>query len=155
MTITARWAELEPGTVIGRADHEMTVATPEDARALVGRLARPHTSEAHLTHRGRPTRPSPLLGDLRPDHKVVIAVWQGYGYMEYIDPTHWSQLVGEPATPEWHTTTSEHFGAGSGVRLDTLVDAVTEFLTTGQRPTTVAWREQNHHHSVPNTRAAS
>jgi len=154
MTIIARWAELEPGTVIGRADHEMIVATHQDVRTLVDQLAHPHTSEAHLIHQNRPTRPSPLLGDLMPDHKVVIAVWRGYGYMEYTDPTHWSQLVGQPASPEWHTTTSEHFGAGSGVWLDTLIDAVTELLNTGQRPTIVTWRELDRH-SVGSGRAAS
>ncbi|GDY33770.1 Imm1 family immunity protein [Gandjariella thermophila] len=141
MTITARWADLRPGTVTAQAEHEMTLSTSEDIRGLVERLSAAHTSEAHLVHHDRPRKVSAFGGDSRPDHHVVVGVWQGFGYIEYTDPEHWSQPIGDPNSPEWHTSTGEHFRAGSGIPITDLVNALSEFLTNPQRPACLTWRE--------------
>jgi hypothetical protein len=141
MTINADWADLEPGTVIDREVHETILASPDDVQKLVDALTKPHTSEAHLVHAGRPKRYNKILNRLENDNQVFLAVTGGFGYMEYFDPNHWSQFVGDPASPEWHTTSSGYFYPGTGVSLDTLVKAVSEFLVTAERPTCVQWRE--------------
>jgi hypothetical protein len=141
MTIDADWADLEPGTVIDRQVHQAVLASPDDVRRLVDALAQPNTSEAHLVHAGRPKRYNKILGRFEADNRVFLAVANGFGYMEFFDPEHWSQLAGDPTSPEWHTTSSGYFHPGTGVSLDTLVDAVSEFLATGERPVGMQWRE--------------
>lgn len=141
MTITATWADLEPGTVVDREVHEAIVSTPGDVRKLVDALARPNTSEARLVHTARPQEYDEISGQLEYDNQVIVGTWGQFGYIEFFDPGHWSQPVGDPASPEWHTTTSGHFHAGTGIPVETLVEAVTEFLRTARRPTCVRWRE--------------
>jgi hypothetical protein len=141
VTINADWADLEPGSVITRQVHRTVLVTPDDVRKLVETLAKPHTSEAHLVHTGRPKRYNTIFDEFEDDNQVFLGVVDSFGYMEYFDPDHWSQMIGDPASPEWHTTTSGYFHPGTGVSLDTLVKAVSEFLTTAERPTCVPWRE--------------
>jgi hypothetical protein len=142
MTIDAYWADFEPpDTIIERESHESVLTTPDDVRVLVNALARPNTSEALLVHRGRPMEFNKFLGRTEIDHQVIIVVWRGYGYMEYSDPMHYSQFEGDPNSPEFHTSTSGYFYPGTGVSLDTLVGAVSEFVATGERPVCVQWRE--------------
>jgi hypothetical protein len=144
VSITANWSDLEPGTMTDQESHETTLASHDDVRNLLNTLARPNTSEAYLVHEGRPTRYNPALAATEIDHGVVIAVRHGFGYMEYADPDRFSQLVGNPAAPGWHTTESGYFRPGTGVPVETLIEAVTEFLLTAQRPTCVRWREVGH-----------
>jgi hypothetical protein len=141
MTIMAAWADFHPGTERERETHEVTLSTRSDVQELVDRLARPDTSEAVLTHSARPLRTNEFTGESGSDHHVVVGVFKGFGYVEYTDPDHVSQIVGEPSSPEWHTTMSDHFLAGTGVSLATLVDLIEEFRTTSVRPTIVRWRD--------------
>jgi hypothetical protein len=141
MTITARWADLEPGSTAVREHHETLLSSAADVRALMDRLSEPNTSEAHLVHNDRPQRFNELFGQHEVDHQVVVGVWRGFGYLEFIGPGHHAQLAGDPASPEWHTSASDHFPMGSGVAVDDLVAAVAEFLVTRELPTCVAWRE--------------
>jgi hypothetical protein len=141
MTITARWADLAPGDTRPTDHHVAVVSSPDDDHALVDRLTKPNTSEAHLVHNDRPTEFNELFGEDEPDHQVVIGVWRGFGYMEFIDSGHYAQLTGDPTSPEWHTTSSDHFRRGSGVPPDTLAAAIIEFLTTRDIPICVTWTE--------------
>jgi Immunity protein Imm1 len=141
MTIITYWADFEPGTIIERISHETVLATPDDVQTLIDGLARPSTSEASLVHTKRPKEHNKLFDTMENDHQVIIAVWRGHGYMEYSDPKYYSQFAGDPASPEWHTSSSGYFYPGTGVSLDTLVKAVSEFLVTAERPTCVQWRE--------------
>jgi hypothetical protein len=143
MTITAGWADLEPGTVIVRRAHQMVLKTSEDVRDLVEILAKPDTGEAHMVHTGRPKWRNEFSDELEDDNQVFIGTCGGFWYMEYFDPTNWSQLVGDPISPEWHTVHSGHFFAGTGVSMDTIIKAITEFMVTAERPTCVEWRECN------------
>jgi hypothetical protein len=140
-TIDARWAQLEPGTVHPRAQHHDQLTTPADVAHLVDQLAQPHTSEAYLTHQDRPQTTSTVTGRTKADHGLVVGVWDGRGYAEYHDPTHYSQTVGEPDSPEWHTVHQGHFLPGSGIRLADLTALITEFLHTAHIPTCVRWRD--------------
>lgn len=141
MKIKARWADLEPGTVLDTECHEKDLATRADVEALVQALAHPDTSEAYLLHSERPWRTSSLDGRSVPDHKVVAAVWKGFGYFEYSDRDDFCQSGGDPASPGWTTTTSNYFYPGTGVDLDTLVELIDEFRVTAARPTKVEWRD--------------
>jgi hypothetical protein len=141
MTITARWADLEAASTAVRKNHEVRLSSAADVRTLIDRLSEPDTSEAHLLHNDRPEQFNELFGQYEVDHQVVIGVWRGFGYMEFIGPAHYAQLAGDPASPEWHTSASDHFRTGSGVAVEHLVAAVAEFLVTRELPTCVAWRE--------------
>ncbi|MFC6092442.1 Imm1 family immunity protein [Saccharothrix lopnurensis] len=142
MTVQVRWTDLEPGTIRHAEVHEVVLTARSDVEELVARLARPDTSEALLVHSARPLKTSSLTGGSAPDHRVVVAVGSsGFGYVEYLGPGGVDQLVGDPGSPEWHTTTGGHFPAGAGVDLATLVEVVEEFRVTAARPASVGWRD--------------
>jgi Immunity protein Imm1 len=141
--ITARWSSLQAGLESDGEHHVTVLATPDDVRGLVEQLRGPDTTEAHLVHGARPRDVDEWSGDETPDHQVTIGVHAGFGYMEFIDSAHVVQIVGDPESPEWHTHSSGYFNRGSGISVDTLTDMVTEFLTTGQLPTRVRWREHD------------
>jgi hypothetical protein len=73
-------------------------------------------------------------------------------FLEYTDPHHWCQPIGDPSSPEWHTGTGEHFRAGSGISPVELVNALSEFLTKPGRPACLTWRE---HGDLPGRRRAA
>jgi hypothetical protein len=139
MTIEAIWAEFEPGTFNEREVHRDRLATRADIEALVHRLGRPDTSEAQLIHSARPLETDSITGGTTLDHQVIVVVRAGFGYMEYAGEDHFCQSVGDPASPEYHTTTSNYFYPGTGVPLATLVDLIEEFRATAARPTIVQW----------------
>lgn len=155
MTITARWADLEPGTTTTRENREMVLTTSRDVCTLIDQLGKVHTSEAHLAHANRPKRFNEWLGTDELDHQVVIDIWRDFGYMEFIDSDHNVQLIGDPTSPERHTSSSGYFYPGSGVGRDLMATVVSEFLSTGQLPNSVAWRENDEWaaHEQPKIRA--
>jgi hypothetical protein len=141
MKIEASWADLEPGTVLKRQFHEEMLSTRSEVEAFVHRLGEPDTGEGLLLHTTRPWRTSSLDGRSVPDHQVIVAVCDGFGYMEFSDDDHFCQCVGAPESPGWTTTTSNYFYPGTGVPLATLVDLIDEFRATAARPTIVQWRD--------------
>ncbi|MFE2751758.1 Imm1 family immunity protein [Actinosynnema sp. NPDC059335] len=141
MKIEARWADLEPGTVLKKQFHEEILGGRAEVELFVQRLARPDTGEAYLLHPDRPRRTSSFDGRSVPDHKVVVAVRDAFGYMEFSDDDHFCQSLGSPESPGWTTTASDYFHPGTGVSLSTLVDLIDEFRTTAARPTAVRWRD--------------
>ncbi|SDQ22531.1 Imm1 family immunity protein [Actinopolyspora saharensis] len=142
MTIRAKHFEFEPDSTVTKNLHESTLATGSDVETFLARLLDPNANEAILTHESRPTKQHPLTGRTPPDHSLRIAVAGGYGYAEYTGPGHWCQAVGDPASPEYHTSRSETMRAGNGLSFPTLTRLVTEFLETGELPQLVTWREQ-------------
>ncbi|WP_367136707.1 Imm1 family immunity protein [Saccharothrix sp. HUAS TT1] len=141
MTVEAIWSDLEPGTVLSKDLHEQVLATRPDVQVFVQRLALPDTSEAQLIHSARPLETDSVTGRTIPDHQVIVAVCDGFGYIEYAGEDDFVQSVGSPDSPGWTTTASNYFHPGTGVPLTTLVDLIDEFRTTAARPTSVRWRD--------------
>ncbi|WP_447003660.1 Imm1 family immunity protein [Saccharothrix isguenensis] len=141
MTIMATWTDFVPGTEREHATHEVELATRADVREFVDLLTRPNTSEAVLMHTGRPLRQHESTGELGSDHHVVVGFFKGFGYVEYTDRDRVSQLVGDSSSPEWRTTMSDHFPAGTGISPAAMVDLIDQFRATSTRPTIVQWRD--------------
>ncbi|MEU4801897.1 Imm1 family immunity protein [Actinosynnema sp. NPDC023587] len=144
MSFTAVWP------INDRADaeaaDELTVSTPDDVDALLGRLAEPGAGPAVIEHQDRPLMDDTegLLGapgqTKIPDHDVAATVHGGYGYLTYADPDHdYSTLVGEPDSPGYHSEYVD-YPAGAGVPVEALGLALKDFLATAARPTCVAWQ---------------
>ncbi|MGW4112242.1 hypothetical protein ACWEFJ_15310 [Actinosynnema sp. NPDC004786] len=115
MTIEAIWADFVPGTLDEREVHKDRLATRADIEGLVHRLGRPDTSEAQLIHSSRPVEVDSITGQTVPDHQVIVVVRGGFGYVEYAGEDEFCQSVGDPASPEHHTSTSGYFHPGTGV----------------------------------------
>ncbi|MFD7658089.1 Imm1 family immunity protein [Actinosynnema sp. NPDC059797] len=145
MSFTAVWPISDPDNP--DAADSLGVGAPEDVDALLARLAEPGAGPATLEHLERDliTDTEGLLGapgaTRIPDHDVVTAVHDGYGYLTYADPEHdYAVLSGEPGSPA-HRTEDVDYPAGSGVPVEVLAAALKDFLATGGRPTAVEWRE--------------
>ncbi|MFC6093945.1 Imm1 family immunity protein [Saccharothrix lopnurensis] len=78
---------------------------------------------------------------LHPDHEVVAAVHEHFGFLLFSAQGHTAILDGDPASPAWTTPGGHHFPTGSGAAAPTLIEAVTEFLNTQERPTCVTWHQ--------------
>lgn len=116
----------------------MTVANAADVDTLVHRLARTGNDTAMLEHTERPPL-NPEFGI--PDHTVFVAVDGEFGYLSHQD----ANLVrafpsGDPNSPGY-VSEFEEFPHGTGLPLAQLTNAVTEFLVTASRPTSVEWHE--------------
>ncbi|MFT7836670.1 Imm1 family immunity protein [Saccharothrix sp. BKS2] len=147
MSFTAVWPISDPNDPDADVADTLTAGAPEDVDALLSRLAEPGAGPAVLEHHDRDlvTDTEGLLGapggaEL-PDHDVVAAVHDGHGYLAYADPEHdQSTPEGDPGSPG-HRSEYVDFPAGSGVPVEVLAAALKDFLATGQRPTTLRWRE--------------
>ncbi|MEU5695394.1 Imm1 family immunity protein [Actinosynnema sp. NPDC020468] len=122
------------------AADEMTVDAPEAVDALLTRLSEPGAGPAVIEHQDRPLLEDTegLLGEPGvtkiPDHDVVVALRDGFGYLTHADPEHdQAVLAGDPASPDYRSEYVD-FPAGSGVAPDVLAAALKEFLVTGRRP---------------------
>ncbi|QFZ23224.1 Imm1 family immunity protein [Saccharothrix syringae] len=145
MSFTAVWPISDPRD--SDAADSLTAGGPEDVEALVNRLAEPGAGAAVLEHLDRETMTDTegLLGapgaTRMPDHDVVVAVRDGYGYLVYTDVEHdTATLEGAPESPGYHSEYVE-YPDGSGVPVEVLTAALKDFLATAQRPTCVEWRE--------------
>jgi hypothetical protein len=135
MSFTASWPIYDDSPDGGR---RMTVTTPDEADTLVRMLAEDTAGAATIEHHNR--EQSVFMGEPSPDHVLSAGVWQGFGYLQYVDTDHeLAHPLGDPNSPIYHSDSSE-FDAGTGVPIETLAKALKEFLATAQRPTCVEWR---------------
>ncbi|MGJ7907281.1 Imm1 family immunity protein [Actinopolyspora sp. H202] len=135
MTITAVWPIDSPEDA--NSGDGVTLTEPDEIDGLLTRLAEPNAGVATVWHESRELADD---DEGMPDHDVCVAVRDGYGYLSYIDVEHDLAVPeGEPAAPALHGGDVE-FPEGSGVPLDTLAEALREFLRTAQRPESVSWR---------------
>ncbi|TWP51185.1 hypothetical protein FKR81_16320 [Lentzea tibetensis] len=123
---------------LDEAEHKyQVVGSDADVDTLIRLLARPECNDGCLDHFGRP-----LTSDGEPDHNVVLAVRGEWGYMYYVDNT----FMGWPKGPENAPYVNEKytdFPPGVGVPLDLFRTLLIEFMTTGERPTSVEWYSES------------
>ncbi|SDK89563.1 Immunity protein Imm1 [Actinopolyspora mzabensis] len=135
MTITAVWPIESPEDA--NSGDGVTLTDPEEVDGLLARLAEPNAGVATVWHEARELADE---DEGMPDHDVCVAVRDGYGYLSYIDTAHDLAVPeGDPAAPGLHGGDIE-FPEGSGTSLDTLAEALREFLRTARRPESVSWR---------------
>nr|MDT0659102.1 Imm1 family immunity protein [Micromonospora sp. DSM 115978] len=138
MSFVATWTILNPDGASG--GDEMVVRTADDVADLIKALQQPGATAALVRHEQRQMATDDQ-GSPVPDHDVTVGVWQGFGYLTYADPTHdYETLRGADDSPGYPAHYVE-YDPGTGVALDVLHAALTEFLRTGQRPTVVGWQE--------------
>ena len=136
MTLEVSWKVQETDRT---RTEKAIVSDPADIERLLVALGKDAASDALIYHQQRPRHESPA-GPM-PDHDMSAAASRGWGYLSFVDVDHGlSSLFGEAGSPEYHGEHCHH-PAGSGVRLDSLRDALIEFLNTSQRPTCVRWLE--------------
>ncbi|MFC5054314.1 Imm1 family immunity protein [Saccharothrix xinjiangensis] len=142
LTVTASW------TLHGHPQ-DRELATPEDVARLITADI-PPSVDVMLLHHGRPMAlievknphsSTGLSARLHPDHEVVTAVHERFGFLLFSTEGHTARLDGDPASAAWTTPGGHRFPAGSGVAVPTLIEAITEFLDTQERPTCVTWRQ--------------
>ncbi|SFE58902.1 Immunity protein Imm1 [Actinopolyspora alba] len=135
MPITAVWPIESPEDA--NSGDGVTLTEPDEVDGLLARLAEPNAGVATVWHESRELADE---DEGMPDHDVCVAVRDGYGYLSYIDVEHDLAVPeGDPAAPALRGGDVE-FPEGSGVSLDTLAEALREFLRTARRPETVTWR---------------
>jgi hypothetical protein len=134
--LDATWAVIDPNDL--DAGGTMLVRDAHDVDHLVEALSQPEASAALIHHHGRPS--VEFEGELMPDHEVRAAVQGEYGYLTWSDEDlGYAVSEGKPESPACLADYAE-YAAGTGVDLATFRAALIEFLTTGQRPTCLAWR---------------
>lgn len=153
MMIRARRFEFMPDSVAIEGVHEVELATAAQVEEFVAALASHEPGEAALIHTTRPSKRHPLTGKMVPDHRLQVAVSSGYGYAEFTGEGRWCQLAGDPASPEYHTSSSDTMRAGTGVSLQQLADVISEFLAKAELPRTVRWIDQTSTHGLPTGRS--
>jgi hypothetical protein len=117
MSFVATWTILTPDGPPGGGD--MTVRTPDDVATLVAELGAPGATAAMIYHDRRPTVSDGADGRV-PDHDLTAGVWQGRGYLSYVDDTHdFAVTDGDPHSPAFPADYIE-YPAGSGIALDSL-----------------------------------
>lgn len=79
-------------------------------------------------------------GSIQTDNVALqVHVRDGWGYMVYAGDAGYLTLDGDPTSPA--APCEVDYPAGTGLPAERVVDAVREFVRTGQLPTTVRWRE--------------
>lgn len=137
MSFVATWTVLNPDGAAGGG--EMTVDSPDDVTRLINELDKTGATAAMLRHERRPMVSDGADGQV-PDHDMTVGVWQGYGYLSYIDADHdYALLDGDPRSPSCPAHYLD-YDAGSGVPLDRLHAALLQFLETAERPDNVEWQ---------------
>jgi hypothetical protein len=135
MTITAVWPISSPSDP--NAGDGLSITEPAEVEELIARLSEKGAGAATLWHEGRELADT-ATGML--DHDVVVAVNGGFGYMSYLDGDHdFAVVEGDPSSPPMNSEDAD-FPQGSGVEPAVLAAALREFLSTGQRPTSVSWQ---------------
>ncbi|PPK70324.1 Imm1 family immunity protein [Actinokineospora auranticolor] len=134
MTIEVGWGiDHADGTFGG---DRMSLRTAADVEEFVRRLGGDGAGVAWVNHKGRSLWNAELG---IPDHEVFAAVYAGFGYFSYQDPTvDKCYPVGLPDSPEVEYD-DDDFPPGSGVSTTLLTRAVAEFLATKARPTCLDW----------------
>lgn len=131
------WVVFAPdGQVRGSS---MAVATTDDIDRLVATLSEPGVSAAMIEHTGR----THVLfeGEELPDHDMTAGVHEGFGYLSYSDGDHdYAMPAGDAASPPYAAHYVD-YNAGTGVAIETLTEALREFLATAQRPTCIQWQD--------------
>jgi hypothetical protein len=123
---------------LDEAEHRYQVVGCEaDVDLLIRLLARPECNDGCLDHFLRP-----LTGESEPDHNVVLAVRGEWGYMYYVDNTFMGWPKGSADAPYVNEKYTD-FPPGVGVPLDLYRTMLIEFMTTGERPTSVEWYSES------------
>lgn len=140
MSFVAIWTVLQPDGTAGGG--EMTVDTQGDVPRLIEELDAEGATAAMVRHDRRPMVPDGAGGQV-PDHDMTVGVWQGYGYLSFIDAEHeYMVLDGDPQSPPYPAHYVE-YDAGTGVPLDRLRAALLQFLETAARPDNVEWKPED------------
>lgn len=135
-SMVATWAVIDPADP--GAGGTMTVRNAVDVDALLEVLGQPDVTAALVHHRARLT--VEFEGEAMPDHELSVGVHNGFGYFSHADADHeYAVSVGDPKSPPFPAYYVE-YDAGGGVDLATCRAALTEFLTTAQRPASITWR---------------
>lgn len=108
----------------------------EDVHRLLDRLCDPRSDNAMLIHTRRQRLESGY-----PDHEVTVGVRGEHGAILFTDEAtgSWVTLGGGPTAPP--TYAGVEFPTHCEIPVGDIASAISEFLTTGERPTRVPWQQ--------------
>jgi hypothetical protein len=127
-------------------DQWVTVTAPAEVTSFLSMLGRAEVDDAYLEHQGRPRETDPDDGDQAADHVLYVAVRNRWAYLRYLGPvaglTDLRDAVvplGDPTSPATHGTNNIDYLSGTGLPVETAAQALAEFLSTAELPTSVQW----------------
>jgi hypothetical protein len=157
-----RWATAEAGGMTLRAsvrissngaDQWVDMAAPADVAPFLTVLGRADADDAYLEHQGRPREIDPDDGDDSDDsddHVMYVAVRDRWAYLRYLgpvtgvaEPRDAVVPLGDPTSPATHGTNNVDYLSGTGLPVETVAAALTEFLSTAELPTSIQWITEN------------
>ncbi|MCP2331326.1 MULTISPECIES: Imm1 family immunity protein [Actinoalloteichus] len=150
MTLQAQYWVHEPGQA--PVEKVVELATGDDVTAFVTTLAEEVVSDAILTHTARPRVDTAIPDDgapsgylTMPDHSVIAGIHGARGALSYrgddghgSEPVHLYSRGDGPERPVLYET--DEFPPHCEIAVETVADALVEFLDTGKRPLNVAWQ---------------
>jgi hypothetical protein len=131
-------------------DQWVDMAFRADVAPFLTMLGRADADDAYLEHQGRPREVDPDDGDDVGDHVMYVAVRDRWAYLRYLGPvTGVAELrdavvpLGDPTSPPTHGTNNVDYLSGTGLPVETVATALTEFLSTAELPTSIQWITEN------------